>query len=469
MLRNRQDGLVSLHGIWVTLLTTAAFFVFTWFTQVTGWMKLTPGFNQSLYLLAAFIGMLVGARVYLGWVDKLARLSWSDSVYVTFQQVARMALVLFGVAFAIKDANVSRVFLGSYLCLIGVGLVFANRYLPRLIAKFVFKSNSIPTIIVGSGEHIPGFEKWLHEQAKLGVDVLGHVVKQGDRARRQPGCLGEVSQIASILENHPATQLVLPLFYLGASETKHVMSVARESGCRVRLVESLQEDSAHHFTIERSESGVDVIDDGDEPLENPVNRTIKRLFDIAVALPVVLFVLPPLTLLVWIAQKLQAPGPVFFRQVRYGEGRKTFLIFKFRTMYVASQNATTERVQATKGDSRIYPFGRFMRKTSLDEFPQFLNVLFGEMSVSGPRPHLVQHDNEFARLVADYRMRHFVKPGITGLAQSHGYRGEITNSGLLFKRVQHDIAYVRSWTPIMDLQILARTALQVVFPPKSAY
>ena len=469
MLRNRLDGLVSLHGIWVTILTTVGFYVYALGTQATEWMRLAPGFNRNLYFLAVFIGMLLAARVYLGWSERLARLSWLDAVYITAQQVARLALVLFGTAFVIKDTNVSRVFLGSYLALVGVGLVFANRLLPRVIAKLVFKSHSIPTIIVGAPSATPGFDAWLAEQTKIGVDVLGCVLKRNDPSANGVRILGFVGEIDRVLEQHPASQIVLPLFYLDSADTKHVMAVAREAGCRVRLVENFNEGLERPFLVEPTDSGLGVISDDNEPLENPVNRTIKRAFDVALALPVVLFVLPPLTLLVALMQKLQSPGPVFFRQLRYGEGQRTFLILKFRTMYVASESAVTEKVQATKGDARIYSFGRLLRKTSLDEFPQFLNVLFGEMSVAGPRPHLTQHDDEFARLVSDYRMRFFVKPGITGLAQCNGYRGEITHVGLLLKRVQHDIVYVRSWTPILDILIVLRTARQVLFPPKTAY
>lgn len=469
MLRNRLDGLVSLHGIWVTILTTAGFYVFAAGTQATEWIRLAPGFNHNLYFLAVFIGMLLAARVYSGWADRLARLSWMDSFYVTAQQVARLALMLFGMAFVIKDTNVSRVFLGSFLALAGVGMVFANRYLPRVIAKFVFKSHSIRTIIVGTPAATPGFEQWLAEQAKIGVDVIGSVTKRSEPSTNGVRLLGFVNELERVLEEHPASQLILPLFYLDAADTKHVISVAREAGCRVRLVENFGEGLQRPLLVEPTASGMDVISSDDEPLENPVNRSIKRVFDVALALPVVLFVLPPLTLLVAFMQKLQSPGPVFFRQLRYGEGQRTFLILKFRTMSVASQSASMEKVQATKGDARVYPFGRLLRKTSLDEFPQFLNVLFGEMSVAGPRPHLTQHDDEFARLVSDYRMRFFVKPGITGLAQCNGYRGEIKNVGLLLKRVHHDIAYVRSWTPILDIMIVLRTARQVLFPPKSAY
>ena len=469
MLRNRLDGLVSLHGIWVTILTTAGFYLFTVGTQLTGWVKLAPGFSRNLYLMAAFIGMLVAARIYLGWGDRLARLSWADAVYLTLQQIARLALVLFGTAFAIKDTNISRLFLGTFLVLVGVMLVFANRFLPRVIAHFVFKSRSIGTIVVGSPAGTPGFDLWLAEQAKLGVDVLGCVLKKGDNPAGIERCLGEVGELSAILARHPVNQIILPLFYLGAAETRHVMAVARDAGCRVRLVENLGERFKRPLTLDHTESGLDVIGDGGEPLENPVNRGIKRVFDIAVSLPVVLFVLPPLTLFVMIVQRIQAPGPVFFRQLRYGEGRKTFLIFKFRTMYVASQNPSSERMQASANDDRVFPLGRLLRRASLDEFPQFLNVLFGEMSVAGPRPHLVQHDDEFAQLVSDYRMRHFVKPGITGLAQCNGYRGEITSVSLLFKRAQHDIAYVRTWTPVLDCLIVLRTIRSVLFPPKSAY
>ncbi len=205
-----------------------------------------------------------------------------------------------------------------------------------------------------------------------------------------------------------------------------------------------------------------------EPLENPVNRLLKRLLDIAVSLPVVLFVLPPLTLVVWLRQRMQSSGPVFHRQYRSGLNRKKFLIYKYRTMHVAnSASALTKQAQAN--DSRIYPFGRFLRRTSLDEFPQFLNVLMGKMSVSGPRPHLLEHDEQFSKIVNSYYTRHFVKPGITGLAQTRGYRGEISEPSLLHKRIGYDMIYIRRWTLLLDLQILLRTVSQVFFPPRSAY
>jgi lipopolysaccharide/colanic/teichoic acid biosynthesis glycosyltransferase len=206
-----------------------------------------------------------------------------------------------------------------------------------------------------------------------------------------------------------------------------------------------------------------------EPLEDPLNRILKRLFDVALALPVVLLVLPPLMLWVWVMQRLQAPGRLFFMQDRTGHGQRSFRVIKFRSMYDGRTASGDEARQARRGDNRIYPFGCFLRSTSLDEFPQFINVLKGEMSIVGPRPHLVTHDQEFSRMMKGYRTRFFVQPGITGLAQCHGLRGEITDQRLLEKRIELDIRYVTQWSIWLDVQITLKTAWQVFFPPKTAY
>jgi len=183
----------------------------------------------------------------------------------------------------------------------------------------------------------------------------------------------------------------------------------------------------------------------------------------------VVFILPVLMLWVWVFQRLQAPGHLFFLQERTGYGQRYFKILKFRTMYDISCTAEKESHQARRGDARIYPFGRFLRSTSLDEVPQFINVLRGEMSIIGPRPHLVAHDRQFSEMMKGYRTRFFVKPGITGLAQCHGVRGEIKDSSMLVQRIELDITYVNSWSIWLDFIIIIKTAWHMVFPPKTAY
>lgn len=209
---------------------------------------------------------------------------------------------------------------------------------------------------------------------------------------------------------------------------------------------------------------------GDEPLQDPANRMLKRCVDIMIALPVVLFILPFLSIWVHIMQRWQAPGPLLYRQERGGLAGQAFPVLKFRTMYTdnGGERRVDEGRQATRGDPRIYPFGHFLRRTSLDEFPQFINVLRGHMSVVGPRPHLIAHDQEFSRYAELYRNRHFAKPGITGMAQHLGYRGEVSKPEDIQNRVRLDLEYIRNWSIWLDVGIVFKTTWHMVFPPPGA-
>jgi lipopolysaccharide/colanic/teichoic acid biosynthesis glycosyltransferase len=204
----------------------------------------------------------------------------------------------------------------------------------------------------------------------------------------------------------------------------------------------------------------------DEPLESPLNRTLKRLIDFLVALPVVFILLPLLTALVWVLQRMQSPGPVFYRQTRSGIQNEEFEILKFRTMHPHGGPASK---QAEKNDGRIFPAGRWLRRFSLDEFPQFINVLRGQMSVIGPRPHLVEHNRQFADALQFFHSRTFIKPGITGLAQVRGFRGETKTVEDIKRRLESDLYYLENWSPMLDIGILLRTVWQVFFPPSTAY
>jgi len=180
----------------------------------------------------------------------------------------------------------------------------------------------------------------------------------------------------------------------------------------------------------------------------------------------VCFVLPVLMLVVWLIQFRQAPGPLFFRQKRSGIDNAPFTILKFRTMYADRCGSSA---QVTADDERIYPAGRVLRRYSLDEFPQFLNVLFGHMSVVGPRPHMRQHDAVFAEAMTSYRIRSFVKPGLSGLAQIRGFRGEAISPEDIVQRVECDIEYIETWSLALDVRIIYLTIIQMIRPPKSAY
>ena len=230
------------------------------------------------------------------------------------------------------------------------------------------------------------------------------------------------------------------------------------------MVSDLDEHFRHSVTF-IDDGGVQLIGLREEPLEDPVNRFLKRALDIAVSLPVVLFLLPVVTLVVWLLQRAQSPGPIFHMQSRAGLQNRPFRIYKFRTMH---PNHGQEARQAARDDDRIYPSGRWLRKLSVDELPQFLNVLHGEMSVVGPRPHLTDHNAAFARAMNNYHVRAMVKPGISGLAQISGYRGETRTDEDIIKRVSADIDYLENWSLSLDFKIILKTFRQVFFPPINA-
>ena len=201
------------------------------------------------------------------------------------------------------------------------------------------------------------------------------------------------------------------------------------------------------------------------PLQNMGNRILKRTFDIVFSL----FFLIPTALMfpfIWLIIKIQSPGPIFFKQARTGIDGKTFMMLKFRSMHV---NADADKVQATKDDPRKYPFGNFMRKSNIDELPQFLNVLRGDMSFVGPRPHMLAHTEQYSALISKYMVRHFVKPGLTGWAQVTGFRGETKELWQMEGRVKRDIWYMEHWSIWLDIRIIWMTFKTIFVHDENAY
>jgi putative colanic acid biosynthesis UDP-glucose lipid carrier transferase len=212
-------------------------------------------------------------------------------------------------------------------------------------------------------------------------------------------------------------------------------------------------------------NSVPVLTTRKEPLGNSLNRVLKRIFDIAFSLTVILTLFPVVLPLIALAIRLDSPGPIFFKQLRPGKRNKLFDCYKFRTMKV---NNLTE-VQATKNDSRITNVGRFLRKTNLDELPQFFNVLLGNMSVVGPRPNMVSQLEHYSKCIHNYKVRHFVTPGITGYAQVNGFRGETKELELMEKRVQYDVKYIENWSLALDIKIILLTVWNMLKGEKNAY
>ena len=195
-----------------------------------------------------------------------------------------------------------------------------------------------------------------------------------------------------------------------------------------------------------------------EPLEDFGNRIRKRIFDIAVSSLVIICILSFLIPIIGLLIKLGSKGPIFFKQLRSAKNNKSFYLIKFRSMYL---NEKSDTQQAYKGDRRITQIGRFLRRTSLDEFPQFINVLKGQMSIVGPRPHMLKHTSDYSKLLSKFMVRQLAKPGITGWAQVHGLRGETNTLVQMEHRVEHDIWYMENWSLWLDVRIIFLTILNI--------
>ncbi|RTY93861.1 exopolysaccharide biosynthesis polyprenyl glycosylphosphotransferase, partial [Flavobacterium bomense] len=241
--------------------------------------------------------------------------------------------------------------------------------------------------------------------------------------------------------------LISDLNYFFELGDKHCM--------RLKFVPDFSLISKKHFSSSHLDN-FHVIKPRFEPLQNAYNRLVKRIFDLVFSSLVIVLILSWLYPLLAFLIKRQSKGPVLFKQMRTGKKNEPFCCYKFRSMYI---NVGDESQQAKKGDDRVTPIGKFLRRTSLDEFPQFFNVFMGNMSVVGPRPHMIKHTSDYNDHINNFMVRHFVKPGITGLAQVSGLRGETKTVNDMIRRVNKDIEYVQRWSLIADIKICFWTVI----------
>ena len=280
--------------------------------------------------------------------------------------------------------------------------------------------------------------------------------------------LGFLQDLKNYLRENRTHQLVVIPDSNMESWVGDVAEIATQFGSRVMIYNPLS-NLFYSRLVFMEDSGRQFFTLLNEPLESPFNRMVKRFFDLLLSVPAALLLLPPFILTTKIFQVFQAPGPLFFKQERVGLAGRKFIIWKFRSMIHAAEGERDESIQASQGDARIFAFGRFIRHFSIDELPQLINVIKGEMSLVGPRPYLAKHDYLFEKNFKSYRVRQFVKPGVTGPAQCRGLRGEFTDPELIKQRIEMDFNYVGNWSIWLDIEIVFRTIGQVLFPPKSAY
>ena len=295
--------------------------------------------------------------------------------------------------------------------------------------------------------------KLINNNPSLGFRLVGYIKDLKNLSDYTP--LGSLNDLPKVSEKHKINMLfVTNPKYFTKENTKELLSICNETGIRLRYILM---DGYWSRSVSRkvqSASSFEIFNPQKIPLDDLTMRFSKRIFDIIFSTAVILFIFSWLLPIIGLLIKLNSKGPIFFIQKRTGINNKTFNCLKFRTMTV---NADSDSKQAQKNDSRITSIGEFLRKSNIDEMPQFINVFLGNMSVVGPRPHMLKHTDQYSQLIQHYKVRHFVKPGITGWAQVNGYRGITDELWKMEKRVEYDMDYLENWTFFWDLRIIFMT------------
>ena len=427
--------------------------------------------HNAVVVMVANFAMLV-AEYFFNTIVYHRRLSVIDLLRRVFMLSATQSALMFFLLRSISRGGGFFKFMYYF-----AGFLFIVLLLARLIERGIILylrskgKNTQSILFVGNDPANLMLYHDMLENSSAGTYVKGYYADEPiENAPEQFVHLGNLQQLnAQMEEDKDKTNLGIDLVFCCLSHDEsafinrvihfcdnhvvHFYYVPRMSGnLHLRLIPELYGDVTL-FTNRR------------EPLTFIENKFLKRTFDIVVSALTCLVLLPFLPIIALII-KMQSPGPLFFVQNRTGLNGHTFKCYKFRSMHVNNQADT---LQATKDDPRKFPFGEFMRKTNIDEFPQFFNVLKGDMSIVGPRPHMMLHTEMYGKLIDKYMVRHFCRPGITGWAQVTGFRGETKELWQMEERIRRDIWYLENWTFWLDLKIILKTALTIIRPDKKAY
>ncbi|MCH5221130.1 MAG: undecaprenyl-phosphate glucose phosphotransferase [Muribaculaceae bacterium] len=347
-------------------------------------------------------------------------------------------------------------------------LLFCSLAVFRVLANYMLKAyrrrgfNFTKVAIVGTNATAERLYASMRTDAGFGYRILGFF----EDTQETTFCGTDVFSIDK-LEAFVVEKQIRQIFFTlsGQSEAlARVIKIADDHVVDFYYVPQIPRTLSRKFEL-HTIGPLPVLSIRHNPLKNVFNRIVKRIFDIVVS-GLFLCLYPLIYIPVAIAIKLSSPGPVYFKQERTGYRGKTFMCYKFRTMRM---NNNADKMQATQNDPRKTRVGDFLRRTSIDELPQFINVFRGEMSIVGPRPHMLIHTKDYTRLVDMYMVRHSVKPGITGWAQVNGYRGQTDELWKMERRVEHDVWYIEHWSLLLDLKIMVRTVLNAIQGEKNAF
>jgi putative colanic acid biosynthesis UDP-glucose lipid carrier transferase len=401
--------------------------------------------------------------------DDFRTLKFIDEFLLLLPIVALQALIMIVCFFVMNDHAYARRFVLDYS--IGLlGILVTKKYLfKKIYQHFRLKGSNVRNLlIIGSNDIGLSFFDFIKSNNQFGYKVVGFI--DATKNDRLNGLYkGRIEDIERIIGENEADEIIIALPDFDKDQINYIISIGEKKAIRTRIIPEYFRFNSNKFTMEMF-GNFPMVTVRDEPLNQIHCRLVKRMLDVFVSLFLCVFIFSWLFPIIAILIKLDSKGSVFYIHERWGRNNEHFKFFKFRTMRVDSELVIEGKFQqTTANDARITPIGAFLRKTSLDELPQFFNVLLGNMSIVGPRPHAVPHNIESQVRINNYSIRHWVKPGITGWAQVNGLRGETKEFDLMRRRVEFDIWYIENWTPWLDIRIFSMTVYNFVKGDLMAY
>jgi len=413
--------------------------------------------SNGAWLLLAFFLRTYSPNIIFNFEDFTKR---TIQVFLVW-----IIMVLFYLFFS-RELTVSRIFIVSSTSAFGFGLLL-NKFIYLGIFRYFKNSQFLVKKILILGYNETAKKLASHfEQDALNTEIIGFVEDEENvQELSHYPVLANVNETLRIAKERNVQEIFSTITPEQNKYIYDLMYQSEKECIRFRIVPNLSVFVTREVHIEYY-GELPILSLRKEPLDDVGNRIKKRALDLVVSLFVTVFVLSWLIPLIGILILLEWGRPIFFKQLRTGKDKKPFYCWKFRSM---RKNKDADLRQASKDDTRVTTLGKFLRKSSLDEFPQFINVLRGEMSLVGPRPHMLKHTSDYSKVVNDYMVRQFIKPGITGWAQINGYRGEISNPEQIRMRVNKDLWYLENWTLWLDIRILFLTIYYVFKGDSKAY
>jgi len=418
--------------------------------------------DENFMLYFQYWAILNSCWIALSWIGKIysstSILSFESFTKRTMRIYVIWVLSIFFYLFLSHKLTLSRLFVTSTCVAFGVGLLI-NRFAYIGIRDYFRNSDNFgkKIVILGYNDIAKKLASYL-EQEGINMKVLGFAedFEKVTELSHYP-ILSGVNESLEISKKLQVNEIFSTITPEQDNNIYNLMKEAEAECIRFRIVPDLSSFIRRPVHIDYLRD-IPIISLRSEPLDDVANRINKRAFDVAISVLVIVFILswliPIISIFIW----LESRGPVFFVQQRTGKDNKPFGCIKFRSMRV---NKDANTVQASRGDARITRVGRFLRRSNLDEFPQFINVLMGDMSVVGPRPHMLKHTDDYSKLINQYMVRQFLKPGITGWAQVNGYRGETKDLQQMKGRVEYDLWYMENWSVWLDIKIMFLTVYNV--------